>query len=89
MDLTVGNVTFLHQRRSVGWLRIPQNCILVWFGLDYCQCYCIAIELEFQFYEVTNGAEMSEKVGQGRRKGIERQRGKGTNCRAYVDKLQI
>ena len=29
--------------------------------------------------EIANGAG---KVGQGRRKGIERQRGKGTNCRA-------
>ena len=32
--------------------------------------------------EVANGAG---KVGQGRRKGIERQRGKGTNCRAQIN----
>ena len=32
--------------------------------------------------EVANGAG---KVGQGSRKGIERQRGKGTNCRAQIN----
>ena len=35
--------------------------------------------------EIANGAG---KVGQGRRKGIERQRGKRSNCRAQI-KLQI
>ena len=35
--------------------------------------------------EVKNGAG---KVGQGRRKGIERQMGKGTNCQAQI-KQQI
>ena len=35
-----------------------------------------------QSSEVANGAG---KVGQGRRKGIERQRGKGTNCRAQIN----
>ena len=35
--------------------------------------------------EVANGAG---KVGQKRRKGIERQRGKGTNCQAQI-KLQL
>ena len=38
-------------------------------------------------FEVANGAVKVGQMttGQGRRKGIERQRGKGTNCRAQIN----
>jgi len=48
-------------------------------------CVCCRKVRDQRSSEVANGAG---KVGQGRRKGIERQRGKGTNCQAQI-KLKI